>query len=354
MLSDALLQLYAHCSAKDFPQRVVQSLHLLFPEGSVAIDEVFKQSGEVVHCFQDTPLHTRDVWTAWEMFSHQHPGIRYVADGGRDRLLCLSDMIPYAQLRNLDLYQHVFVPVDVRDEITFIVPGSAASILGITICLSKTASFEQRALAESLFPHLEQAQRNAACVASGQLFPLSERELRFEIPMARGGPIGDWPPGARRLVDLFFDRRSNVPWQPPPDLLAWIKSRRESLRDFGDWRRLSPLVLTNKRGKLHVNFSLHVDSQGEVLFLSGRIKNSGLGEGRTQTTAREREVISWVSAGKSNAEIAAILGMSLATVKKHLENIFQKVGVENRMALSVWAHKARQEGSDASSAREAE
>ena len=40
----------------------------------------------------------------------------------------------------------------------------------------------------------------------------------------------------------------------------------------------------------------------------------------------------WVARGKSNAEIAAILGIKPATVGKHLERIYPKLGVENRTA----------------------
>jgi DNA-binding CsgD family transcriptional regulator len=49
-------------------------------------------------------------------------------------------------------------------------------------------------------------------------------------------------------------------------------------------------------------------------------------------TAREAEVLRWVAAGKSDAQIGAILGISARTVQKHLERAYQKLGVENRTA----------------------
>jgi DNA-binding CsgD family transcriptional regulator len=49
-------------------------------------------------------------------------------------------------------------------------------------------------------------------------------------------------------------------------------------------------------------------------------------------TAREREVLRWVGAGKSNVQIATILGTSPRTVQKHLEHVYVKLGVENRLA----------------------
>ena len=52
-------------------------------------------------------------------------------------------------------------------------------------------------------------------------------------------------------------------------------------------------------------------------------------------TPRETEVLDWVAEGKSNAEVAEILGTSPRTVQKHLEHIFQKLGVENRTAAAM-------------------
>jgi DNA-binding NarL/FixJ family response regulator len=54
-------------------------------------------------------------------------------------------------------------------------------------------------------------------------------------------------------------------------------------------------------------------------------------------TAREAEVLSWVSRGKSNRDIGEILNISPRTVNKHLEQVFVKLGVENRAAAAAVA-----------------
>lgn len=58
-------------------------------------------------------------------------------------------------------------------------------------------------------------------------------------------------------------------------------------------------------------------------------------------TAREGEVLSWLSKGKTNRDIAQILGLSPRTVDKHLEQIYAKLGVENRTAAAAVATGAR-------------
>jgi DNA-binding NarL/FixJ family response regulator len=54
-------------------------------------------------------------------------------------------------------------------------------------------------------------------------------------------------------------------------------------------------------------------------------------------TAREAEVLLWISGGKSNKDISDILNISHRTVNKHLEHIFTKLGVENRAAAAAIA-----------------
>jgi len=58
-------------------------------------------------------------------------------------------------------------------------------------------------------------------------------------------------------------------------------------------------------------------------------------------TAREGEVLSWLSKGKTNRDIAQILGLSPRTVDKHLEQIYSKLGVENRTAAAAIAVKTK-------------
>jgi DNA-binding NarL/FixJ family response regulator len=52
---------------------------------------------------------------------------------------------------------------------------------------------------------------------------------------------------------------------------------------------------------------------------------------------REAEILLWVAQGKSNFETGIILTISAATVKKHLEHIYEKLGVESRASATVRA-----------------
>jgi DNA-binding CsgD family transcriptional regulator len=60
-------------------------------------------------------------------------------------------------------------------------------------------------------------------------------------------------------------------------------------------------------------------------------------------TVREAQVLFWIAKGKSNRDIGEILGLSARTVNKHLEQIYVKLGVENRASAAVKAANALRE-----------
>ncbi|ERP85298.1 LuxR family transcriptional regulator [Alcanivorax sp. P2S70] len=70
---------------------------------------------------------------------------------------------------------------------------------------------------------------------------------------------------------------------------------------------------------------LHHDSDAELEMLKTAL----------HVTQREAQVLAWIAHGKTNREIAQILELSPRTVNKHLEQIFRKLGVENRTAAAA-------------------
>src|SRR5580698_820673 len=81
--------------------------------------------------------------------------------------------------------------------------------------------------------------------------------------------------------------------------------------------------------------------QDELLFRLTEIANTDADQSQLQrafgVTSREAEVLLWISRGKANRDIGDILNISPRTVNKHLEQIFVKLGVENRSAAAAAA-----------------
>jgi DNA-binding NarL/FixJ family response regulator len=128
----------------------------------------------------------------------------------------------------------------------------------------------------------------------------------------------------------------------PPPVLAWVA--REALR-----RRAGAGAqgLTVGRGPQRLTFALHpMDEEGagtadaEWLLVLREDSEAALLDALLRhfpLTAREAEVLYWVIQGKTNRDIAEILSLSPRTVHKHLEHVFEKMGVETRTAAAALA-----------------
>ncbi len=64
-------------------------------------------------------------------------------------------------------------------------------------------------------------------------------------------------------------------------------------------------------------------------------------------TPRQAEVLHWVAEGKTNSEISIILECSFFTVKTHLKEIFQRLGVHSRTGAAAYAYRAHIAEADA-------
>jgi DNA-binding CsgD family transcriptional regulator len=94
-------------------------------------------------------------------------------------------------------------------------------------------------------------------------------------------------------------------------------------------------------GPRRLTFRLHQQiDEDDWLVVMQETSDASVLEGLTAAfalTAREAEVLYWVTKGKTNRDIGDILGASPATVKKHLERIHAKMGVETRTAAAAMA-----------------
>jgi DNA-binding CsgD family transcriptional regulator len=155
-----------------------------------------------------------------------------------------------------------------------------------------------------------------------------------------GGRILDASPAALRLLIRFFpDFASGSQVSLPPVLLSWFARSR-------NWGLERPAIhhgqhFTHTRlgSRLTVHFVPDPDDAacGFLLMRGERLDLRADHLAQLRLTGREREVLALVGAGKTNGEIAIVLAISARTVQKHLEHIFQKLGVETRTAAAVCA-----------------
>ena len=153
----------------------------------------------------------------------------------------------------------------------------------------------------------------------------SDGRLMWQTPLAR---------------DLLMDYYgTDAPTTPIP-VLQWLRShvdRRDLLRE--------PPRLSIEIGPKRLTFRLHQqigDSEGggDWLIIMQEVSDASVIESMAlsfKLTPKEAEVLYWVVKGKTNRDIGDILGSSPMTVKKHLEHVFVKLGVETRTAAAGMA-----------------
>jgi DNA-binding NarL/FixJ family response regulator len=119
-------------------------------------------------------------------------------------------------------------------------------------------------------------------------------------------------------------------------------------QQLNTWLNHSPetghqLILQNLRSSLRVEMLNFIDRKEYLLRLSNPnelMQDLDSLKQKFEVTQREAEVLLWIANGKTNREIAQILNMSPRTVNKHLEQIFKKLGVENRTSAAGLVIKA--------------
>jgi DNA-binding CsgD family transcriptional regulator len=154
---------------------------------------------------------------------------------------------------------------------------------------------------------------------------------------------------AARLMRRFFPAvgTGHVLLLPEP-VADWLRRN----RNWGLDRLASdcnvPLTVCRAGAKLSLRFvfDLAATAGGFLLMKSQRHEVDADHLASLPLTLREREILSLVTVGKTNAEIAMLLTISPRTVQKHLEHVFQKLGVETRTAAAMCALAAAGENFD--------
>ena len=270
--------------------------------------------------------------TFWRLVD-QHPLCRAQRRGRFDALK-LSDFHTRRELHRLEIYADLFRPWGLEFELEVAIPSPVEH--------TKTFLFDDarhdfderdRALLNLLQPHFVQLHRAAAVrrVAGGARAVLEDgRDLgeRGLLVLDAQGAIDMASPIARRLLYAYLADRTGA--RLPAALARWLEEQRTAARAG---RAPTAFSIDGPSGTLVI----HLDRRGatDVMVLEERTASD---RAAAALSSREREVLALAAEGLRNAEIAEALWVSPATVRKHLENIYEKLDVHTRTAAVARVH----------------
>jgi DNA-binding response OmpR family regulator len=150
------------------------------------------------------------------------------------------------------------------------------------------------------------------------------------------GRVSWTTPQAAKLLGLAFTDFHGEGYRLPPTVEHWLERRTRTSLKATDEITLEP---NSGALKLRLCYVGQLASDEILLrLIEGDPENDDLVlKLKLQLTPRESEVLMWVARGKSNRDIAEILKLSPRTVNKHLEQIYSKLGVENRASAAALA-----------------
>lgn len=342
---DFLLRSYALSDFSSLSSHVVSALPRVVPSEITTWNEVHHRQNRVM-MVTDPPgsLDFPDSLLIFERHMHEHPLILRHQRTRDGRAYKISDFLTRHKFRRLGLYNEYYRRVGVERQIAFALPTLPALTLGIALNRERRDFSErERLLLNLLRPHLIQVYRNSEAVTllraelaalsratdvSGRGVVVLTGKLRVSLMTAR----------ARELVSGYFGSLRGDQDRLPEVLQRWVRHQQQLFTvissDVPGVRE--PLVMEGNKGQLVVRFF----SDGPLPFLLLDERETKLRPAALEPlglSRREAEVLVWVAGGKSNEEVATILGVSLTTIKKHLERIYIKLGVENRTAATIRA-----------------
>jgi DNA-binding NarL/FixJ family response regulator len=250
----------------------------------------------------------------------EHPVSRHANQGGFSAAK-LSDFLTRRELHRSRIYDLMLKPCGYEDSLSVRLrfpPPSPPKIFAFDRG-GRDFSARDCALLDALNPHLVQLHRaHEARQRLREALALHESTQTAVVLLEADDRVAFASTAARELLDRYFGENGAG---LPDSMASWLLERRRAAT-------VEPL---------HIDAgdrALVVELVDDALLLEER-------QWMPRLTAREREILDLVAEGRTNAEIAERLWLSLGTVRKHLNNVYSKLGVHTRTAAAAFVRERR-------------
>ncbi len=324
----ALTVLHAGFDVKTLPQRTIQTVGQVILADIISFD-AFNAGDkyEFTAWTTDEDLYKPELMVRFQEYVHQHPLIPVVVGGKIQTAIKMTDYVTQNEFENLELYYEYFRLIRVRQQMGLALPVAPDYTVACSVNRwENDFSERERHLLTLIAPHLINAVRNAYAY---ERLNFALESNASGVIVIRGEKIQFVSEFAAHLLETYFageKYESNL----PETLRIWLKQNTVSGRDFN--APLPPLVINRAESNLRVRLLVNSVTHERTILLEEKrtllpkmLEQLGL-------TKREAEILFWITKGKTNDEIGILCNISSLTVKKHIEHIYQKLGIETRTA----------------------
>ncbi|MDR3460203.1 MAG: LuxR C-terminal-related transcriptional regulator [Verrucomicrobiae bacterium] len=301
--------------------RSYNEVDLLRPEKTLAI--LKPESAETLQLFL----------SRFAAVAHQHPLIIGQMQADDFPVHKISDFLAQEDFHRLELYQDVYRHMGVEYQIAATIKLEPDRITAFALARQRSDYTERdRAILEMLRPHLVIALNSLALAGERQSI-LDDTELALnELASAT----------------LIVDRQDRILYHTGPGL-NWIGAASRGILPVQISRWLNQAVMSARRqtmslntgaGEIRIRYVPTDSPQRRLLVLTAETlrQMTAVQTNDFGLSKRQLEVARAIGQGKTNTEIASIMGISPRTVQKHIEHIFEKMGVKTRVAVASKLH----------------
>ncbi|MGH3131736.1 MAG: helix-turn-helix transcriptional regulator [Gaiellaceae bacterium] len=265
-----------------------------------------------------------------EQHMYDNPLVVYHARSEDGSAHTWSDFVTQRRLHATELWDGLFRPFGLERQMVALLPAPRPLLVGIVLNRCGRDFIErERALLNVLRPHLANAYRNAqARTILSALEPATGNGGEAVVLVGTLGEPLALTPRARDLLAAFGDGDGGA---VPDRWLEWCRRMRNRMPLPAE-----PLLAAGE--DLAVEARFLTSSVVALRAVRERLDSTSLRAlGLTQ---REQEVLALVAEGHTNKQIAVRIDVLPSTVKKHLERIYDKLGVRTRTAAAAAAFRA--------------
>ena len=281
---------------------------------------------------------------AFNRHFREHPLVRYHGTHSRGPTQRITDCVSHQAFRQSPVFAEYYHRIGIDYVMALLLRIDDANVISVVFNRSSlNFSDAERATLDVLRHPLGALYRN---ILVREEASVCQRSLQGIIA-SNGwhlGAIGndsrvvEMSDEAARMLRYFFaDAPSGARGNAPAPLAAWLRRRS---RNWGlDRLQTAPYSAMRAGMKLTVHFVADPlrPECGHLLMRQERVGLTARELDSLPLTSRERDVLALVASGKTNSEVATLLAISPRTVQKHLEHVFEKLGVETRTAAALRA-----------------